>query len=201
MRKWIVPIVTTIIAVIISIAAYDSLPSQMAVNYGESDTFMDKRIAVSLMPVLILVLSGMTLFLIRMEKDENKRKRAELIVSAINSIATIVLLAAHGFMVAYNLDYPLNFAIFVTLTVGSTFVLIGNLVPRLPQGTYEWPKIEHNSRRQLMRFSGKLMVAFGLIFMILALIPGSYIFPVFFALLGAFIIITAGKSIHVVQSK
>lgn len=201
MRKWFVPIVTSIIAIIISIAAYDGLPSQMVVNLGESNTLMDKRIAVSLMPILILVLSWITLFLIRIEKDENKRKRTELMVSAINSIASMVLLAAHGFIIAYNLDYQLNFAVFVTLVVGSTFVLIGNLLPRLPKGTYEWPKFENTSHRQLMRFLGKLMVGFGLIFIILALIPGSYIFPMFFVLLGCFIVITTGKSIYVAQSK
>lgn len=204
MRKWFVPIVAAFIAIVISIVSYDSLPSQMAVNLGESqnvNTLMDRRIAVSLMPILILVLSWVTLFLIRIEKDENKRKRAELIVSAINSIAAIVLLATHGFIVAYNLDYQLSFAVFVTLVVGSTFVLIGNLLPSLPQGTYEWPKIEKTSHRQLTRFLGKLMVGFGLIFIIVALIPGSYIFPVFFVLLGCFIVITAGKSIRVIHSK
>lgn len=204
MRKWFVPIVAVIIAIIISITAYDSLPMQMAVKFGESqdvNTLMDKWIAVSLIPILILFLSCVTLFLIRIEKDENKRQRTELMVSAINSIATIVLLAAHGFIIAYNLEYQLNFALFVTLVVGSTFVLIGNLLPRLPQGTYEWPKLENTSHRQLTRFLGKLMVGFGLMFIIAALIPGNYIFPVFFVLLGCFIVITAGKSIHVVQSK
>lgn|SRR5690625_2679731 len=199
MKKWIVPSAAAFIAIFISIVAYDSLPAQMVVNFSDpqnAGSGVDKRIAVSLFPFLILVLSWVVLFLIRIEKDENKRKRTEYMVSAINGISTIVILAAHGFIIAYNLDYHLSFAVFVTFVVGGTFVLIGNLLPRLPQGTYAWPKMEEFRHRHLARFAGRLMVGFGLLFIIVALLPGSYIFPVFFIILGCFIVIMVGKSIQ-----
>jgi len=203
MGKWIIPIGAALTAVLVSIVTYGRLPEQMIVNFNpaqNANNWMDKSVGAFLLPALILFVAWMVQFFIRFEKDENKRKRAERTLSAIIGITSVMVLVVHGFLIAYNLGYQLSIAVFVTLLIGIVFVMIGNLIPRLPQGSYTWPKLEDSRYRRLLRFQGRLMMIFGFVFALLALLPNKFIFTLFFLLLGCFIVITIGKSVRVATS-
>src|SRR5690625_404504 len=203
MGKWIIPIGAALTAVLVSIVTYGRLPEQMIVNFNpaqNANNWMDKSVGAFLLPALILFVAWMVQFFIRFEKDENKRKRAERTLSAIIGITSVMVLVVHGFLIAYNLGYQLSIAVFVMLLIGIVFVMIGNLIPRLPQGSYTWPKLEDSRYGRLLGFQGWLLMIFGFVFALLALLPNKFIFTLFFLLLGCFIVITMGKSVRVATS-
>lgn len=200
MNKWMIPLFAALAALLASLFVYDSLPADMAVHFNnadEPDNFMSKPIAAFLNPVLIVFISWTILFSLRFEKDENRRAKAEATLPSVAAVVSLLLLAVHGAILAYNLGYDVSASAFAAFIVGSVFILIGNLLPRMPQGTYKWPKLSDTAHRELSRFQGRLMVIAGFILVAAAFLPNAYIPPVMFTLLACFILATAGKLIGV----
>jgi uncharacterized membrane protein len=127
---------------------------------------------------------------VKFEKDENKRRRTEAVIGSITAIVSVLLLAVHVFIIAYNLGYEYGVATFATIMTGALFIMLGNLVPRLPQGSMKWPVLPGPVFQKLSRFHGQLMVILGCIFLLVAVLPSNSILPLFFLLLASFIIST-----------
>lgn len=193
MKKWFLPIASAVTAVLLSLAVYDNLPAEMAVHFNAAenpDNWFSKPFGAFFMPLLILFVSWLTLYIIKFEKDARKRSRAEMTVPAIVGALSLTLFAVHAFILSYNLGYAVSVAAFASVTVGGMFILIGNLVPRLPQSSYTWPKIPEQAQRKLARFQGRLMFVLGIGFMLLALLPQAFILPAFIGLLACFLFMT-----------
>jgi uncharacterized membrane protein len=204
MKKWIFPALSVITAALISIISYERLPERMAVHFSASemaDNWMNKPFATFLLPATIVFITLIVLFSTRFEKDENKRRRMEATIGSVVAIVSATLLAVHIFVIAYNLGYEVSVAVTATLIVGFVFILIGNLLPRLPQGSMQWPKLPEPTQRNFSRFLGRLMMIVGFVFVLLFLLPTSYIFPIFFSFLMIFIIILIGSTIRFMRSQ
>lgn len=203
MNKWLLPLAATLAAVLISIFTYDSLPSEMAVHFDSGDNpdnWMSKPIAAFLSPVLILFISWTVIFSTRFEKDESKRARAEATLPTVAGAVSLMLLAMHGSIIAFNLGYDISSSTVASFIVGGVFIVMGNLLPRLPQGTFQWPKLPDDKHRQLARFQGKLMFFSGFILILAAFLPKTYTLPVFIAVLACFLTVTIIKSIVAIRN-
>jgi uncharacterized membrane protein len=204
MRKWIFPTLSAIAAVVVSIVTYERLPAEMAVHFGSSETpndWMIKPMGAFLLPALIVFVSLMVWLGIKFEKDENKRRRIEATIGSVMAVVSATLLAVHIFIIAYNIGYELVAATVATIIVGIEFILIGNLLPRLPQGSKQWPKMSESVRRKVSRFQGRTMIILGFAFLLLSLLPSGFIFPIFFLLLTTFIVTLIGSTIHYTRIK
>lgn len=199
MKKWFFPAAIALAAAIVSIVTYANLPETMIVHFNSKDqpnNWMGKEIGAFLMPVLIIFVSSVTIIANKFEKDENKRRRVEASLGSILSIVAITFFIVHAFIIAYNLGYEISAAMIATLTVGIVFLFMGNIVPRLPQGSFQYPKLPDEIQRKASRFQGRFMIVMGIGFLLLSMLPGESIFPVFFGLFTLFIIVTIGSLIH-----
>jgi uncharacterized membrane protein len=204
MKKWIFPALCVITAALFSIINYERLPERMAVHFSASETpdnWINKPLAAFLLPATIVFVTLIVLFSTRFEKDENKRRRTNATIGSVVAIVSATLLAVHIFVIAYNLGYEISVAVTATLIAGFVFILIGNLLPRLPQGSMQWPKLPEPAQRKFSRFLGRLMMIVGFVFVLLFLLPTSYIFPVFFSFLMIFIIILIGSTIRFMSTQ
>ncbi|MCR2804086.1 DUF1648 domain-containing protein [Paenibacillus soyae] len=202
MNKWIVPLFAVLAALLAGIFTYDSLPAEMAVHFNaadEPDNYISKPIALLVNPVIILFVTWSTFFTLRFEKDENKRAKGEATLPSVAGVVSLLLLAVQGAIIAYNLGYDISASAFAAFIVGSVFLLIGNLLPRMPQGTASWPKLSETAHRELARFQGRIMVIAGFLLIAASFLPKAYISPILFTLLACFIIATAGKLIGIVR--
>jgi uncharacterized membrane protein len=203
MKKWLLPLASTLAAVLISVFTYNSLPAEMAVHFDSADNpdnWVSRPIGAFLSPVLILFISWTVIFSIRFEKDENKRARTEAALPTVAGAVSLLLLAVHGSIIAFNLGYDIRASTIASFIVGGVFIVLGNLLPRLPQGSFQWPKLSDHKHRQIARFQGKLMVFSGLIFILLAFLPSAYSLPAFIAVLACFIAVTIVKFIAAVRN-
>lgn len=199
LQKWIVSL-TVFTAVVVSAIVYADLPASMAIHFDTTqnpDNYVAKWIGAFLLPVVMIVVVSITRLAIRFERDENKRRRALAVNHTIDAIISVLLLAVHLFTLAYNLGYTVSVSIFATLAVGLVLLLVGNQLPRLPQGSMQWPKLPEEAAGKYKRFVGRLMMIIGVVFMALALLPVSVIFPAFFICLAAFIVMIFG---HLLRS-
>ncbi|WP_078544778.1 DUF1648 domain-containing protein [Litchfieldia alkalitelluris] len=179
------------IAIAISIVAYAHLPERMVVhfNFAENpDNWMRKPLGAFLLPIIMLLTSFIITFSVKFEKNENKRRRTKAVIGSVTAIVSMLILSVHAFIIAYNLGYDFGVATFVTIVTGALFILLGNLVPRLPQGSMQWPVLPGPVLQKVSRFHGGFMVILGCLFLLLAFLPSNYILPLFFLLLASFII-------------
>lgn len=199
MKKWMLPALFVITACAASLVAYADLPEQMVMHFGPSqqpDRLMTKDLGAFLLPVIILLNAVLMILFMKLERNENKRLRIEASIGSISSIISVTLLMVHMFFLGYNLGYKLNVAVFVTIIVGIVFIFMGNLLPRLRQSSKQWPKLPEHVQGRAARFQGKLMFILGFVFLLLALLPGSYILPAFIGSLAGFLLAMFGSFIY-----
>lgn len=203
LQKWMVGL-AVLIAVVVSAFVYADLPEMMAIHFNTAqapDNFVAKWAGAFLMPVIMIAVVYITRLAIQLERDESKRLRAQAASGTIDAIISVLLLAVHLFTLAFNLGYDISVSIFATLAVGFVFLLIGNQLPRLPQGTWQWPKLTKEDARKYKLFMGRLMMIMGLIFLLLALLPVEYIVPGFFICLILFIVLTFGRMFSSIRAR
>jgi uncharacterized membrane protein len=199
MRKWITPVLSSLAAVIVSIVTYSRLPEEIAVHFGTSgtpDNYMNKPMGAFLLPVIIIGISFLLWIGVRLEKDENKRRRSEATIGTLMAIISLSMLAIHIFLIAYNLGYDFGVYTVTSSVVGILFILIGNILPRLPQGSMQWPKLSDPVRGKVTRLQGRIMMIIGLIFLILLLFPEHLVIPMFFSLVALMIISLIASTIY-----
>jgi len=192
-KSMIFPLLTAVIGTIISLIVFNELPSQIAIHFsrvGTPDNWLAKPLGAFMLPVLSLVIPLFTILSVKLEKDDNKKRRAEAQLVPTVAIISALLLSVHMYILLYNLGYTLEIGFFATILVGLLFISLGNLVPRMPQGTFKWPKLPEDKHRKISRFQGRLMLVFGFVFLLLALLPNSWILPTFFPILVTFIATT-----------
>lgn len=196
MNKWIVPALSAVAGAAASLMLYDRLPAEMAVHFGSGgspDNWIGKPWGAFLLPALALLIPCITYLAARLERDENKRRRAEAVNRSIMAFVSLLLLAVHVFTLVYNLGYEVSAGAFATVAVGLMFLLVGNIVPRVPQGSMQWPKLPEAAQRKAARFQGRLMMTAGAAFLLLVLLPKGWIFPAFFTVLGLFVAALIGS--------
>ncbi|CAG7648379.1 Immunity protein SdpI [Paenibacillus solanacearum] len=199
MKKWIFPIAAAAVAALASLFAYADLPESMVIHFNISeqpDRWIAKPVGAFLLPALILAVSWTVMMAVKFEQDANKRLRVEASIGVITAIVSSTLLAVHLFTIAYNLGYELRVATVTTVIIGFVFLIMGNLMPRLPQNSLNWPKLPVDIQRKASRFIGRFMFVLGIAFVLLAALPGPAIFPTFCVLLAVFIVVTLGAFVR-----
>jgi len=204
MKKWIVPLLSALAAALTSIIVFKDLPEHMVMHFnsaGSPDNWIAKPFGAFMLPLLTLLIP-LTIFLsVKLEKNDGKRRRVEALNGPIAAMLSVMLLAIHCFTIAINLGYEIHVGSFVTVLVGILFIMLGNLAPRMPQGTMQWPKLPDDKQRKASRFQGRIMLASGFVFLLFALLPVNWIMPAFFLLISACVAIMIGSFLYYARSR
>lgn len=199
MKKWILPILFAVIGSVISIIVFKDLPDRLAIhfnNVGNPDNWINKSIGAFLVPILLIVIPAFILVTSKLEKDENKRRKAKSVEAPLFAIIAIMLFVVHCFTIAYNLGYELQVTSFATVIAGMLFIVVGNFIPKMPPRKMKWPRIPEHNHRKAARFQGRFIFVCGIILLLLVLLPVEWIFPTFSIVLAIMLISLVISSLY-----
>lgn len=192
MKIWIVPLLFAAAGAVISLFVYNDLPDRVAIHFGssgEADNWLDRPFGAFLGPLLTIGLTALLYVRTKSERDEDRRLRGEASTGTVAAILSAVLLAVHILTLRHNLGHPMNVPVTACLIAGAVFVLVGNQAPRLGQKLLVWPRLPDAVHSRFARLQGRLMIGFGLAFLLLALLPSALVLPGFLVCLAAYVVV------------
>ena len=184
-------LVIAVVAVAISIWAYPHLPPVVATHWGvhgNPNGFSSRGWAVSILPLAILVLTGLFNVLPRLDpRGENYPKFFGTYWLIANAVIAFMLLV-HGMVIANGLGYPLPIERGIPFAVALLLVVLGNFLTRVEPNWFvgirtPWTLSSDTVWRKTHRTGGWLMVIGGLVLAAGALLPRVAFWPLFVATL------------------
>jgi len=195
-------LVIAAMAVAVSLWAYPQLPPTVATHWnvrGVADGFSSRLVAVSIMPLVIIVMTG--LFNVLPKLDPRRANYTKFIGTywLIANAVILFILIGHGMIVATGLGYPVKIGRTMPIGVGLLFIVLGNYLTRVEPNWFvgirtPWTLSSDTVWRKTHRTGGWLMVLGGLAVTGSAFLPQSAFLPL---LIGAVLVMAV---IPIVQS-
>jgi len=159
-------LVIAVLAAVISVWAYPRLPPTVATHWnlnGTPNGFSSRLVAVSIMPLVILAMTG--LFNVLPKLDPRKENYAKFIhVYWLIANAVIVFIAvAHVLIISSALGFPVKIDRLMPLGIGLLFIFLGNYLTRVEPNWFvgirtPWTLSSDTVWRKTHRTGGWLMV-------------------------------------------
>src|SRR6266478_1966933 len=182
-------LVIAAVAVAVSLWAYSQLPPTVATHWnvrGVADGFSSRLVAVSIMPLVIIVMTG--LFNVLPRLDPRRANYTKFIGTywLIANAVILFILIGHGMIVATGLGYPVKIGRTMPIGVGLLFIVLGNYLTRVEPNWFvgirtPWTLSSDTVWRKTHRTAGWLMVLGGLLVAACALLPHGAFLPLFVA--------------------
>lgn len=172
---FIITLVVLLIPMLAGVILWNKLPNEMATHWGPDgnpDGYSSKAVAVFAMPGFLTVLH-LFVSLITAKKDTNaipdKLFRLLLWICPVMSIVIVT------FIYATALGYEVNMPFVVLMLIGIIYIVLGNYLPKARQNHFfgvrmKWTLESKKNWEHTNRFSAKIMVALGLIYIICAVL-------------------------------
>jgi uncharacterized membrane protein len=182
-------LVIAALAVAVSIWAYSQLPPTVATHWnvrGAPDGFSSRAVAVSIMPLVILGLTGLFNVLPRLDpRRENYTKFIATYWLIANAVILFILIG-HGMIVATGLGYPVKVDRFMPIGVGLLFIVLGNYLTRVEPNWFvgirtPWTLSSDTVWRKTHRTGGWLMVLGGFAIAASVFLPQDAFLPLLIA--------------------
>src|SRR6266581_4791737 len=164
-------LVIGVLAAVISVWAYPRLPPTVATHWnlnGTPNGFSSRLVAVSIMPLVILAMTG--LFNVLPKLDPRKENYAKFIhVYWLIANAVIVFIAvAHVLIISSALGFPVKIDRLMPLGIGLLFIFLGNYLTRVEPNWFvgirtPWTLSSDTVWRKTRRTGGWLMVVGGFV--------------------------------------
>jgi len=182
-------LVIAAMAVAVSLWAYPQLPPTVATHWnvrGVADGFSSRLVAVSIMPLVIIVMTG--LFNVLPKLDPRRANYTKFIGTywLIANAVILFILIGHGMIVATGLGYPVKIGRTMPIGVGLLFIVLGNYLTRVEPNWFvgirtPWTLSSDTVWRKTHRTGGWLMVLGGLVIVTCAFLPPGAFLPLFIA--------------------
>jgi len=182
-------LVIAALAVAVSLWAYPQLPPTVATHWnvrGEADGFSSRLVAVSIMPLVILGMTG--LFNVLPRLDPRRANYGKFIGTywLIANAVILFILIGHGMIVATGLGYPVKIGRTMPIGVGLLFIVLGNYLTRVEPNWFvgirtPWTLSSDTVWRKTHRTGGWLMVLGGAAIAACAFFPPAAFLPLFIA--------------------
>src|ERR1041384_81362 len=177
------------LAVAVSLWAYPQLPPTVATHWnvrGDADGFSSRLVAVSIMPLVILGMTG--LFNVLPMLDARRANYSKFIGTywLIANAVILFILIGHGMIVATGLGYPVKIDRTMPIGVGLLFIVLGNYLTRVEPNWFigirtPWTLSSDTVWRKTHRTGGWLMVLGGAVIAACAFFPPTAFLPLFIA--------------------
>jgi len=178
-------LVIAALAVAISIWAYPRLPPTVATHWnlrGTPDGFSSRGLAVAIMPLLIVGMTG--LFNVLPKIDPRRENYARFLTSywLIANAVIVFMLVAHAMIIASGLGFSVRVDRLMPVGVGLLFVFLGNYLTRVEPNWFvgirtPWTLSSDTVWRKTHRTGGWLMVIGGVVLAIGAFLPHGAFLP------------------------
>jgi uncharacterized membrane protein len=177
------------VAVAVSLWAYPQLPPTVATHWnmrGVADGFSSRAVAVSIMPLVIIGLTGLFNVLPKLDpRRENYTKFVGTYWLIANAVILFILVG-HGMIVATGLGYPVQVDRFMPIGIGLIFIVVGNYLTRVEPNWFvgirtPWTLSSDTVWRKTHRTGGWLMVLGGLVIAATVFLPHGAFLPLLIA--------------------
>ena len=182
-------LVIAVIAAGISIWAYPQLPPTVATHWnvrGVADGFSGRLMAVSIMPLVIIAMTGVFNVLPRLDPRRANYSKFIGTYWLIANAVILFILIGHGMIVATGLGYPVKIGRTMPIGVGLLFIVLGNYLTRVEPNWFvgirtPWTLSSDTVWRKTHRTGGWLMVLGGIVIAACAFFPPGAFLPLFIA--------------------
>lgn len=180
-------LVIAALAVAVSIWAYPRLPPTVTTHWslrGTPDGFSSRGWAIALIPIVILVMTGLFRVL---PKVDPRRENYDKFLGTYWLIANAVIafmLVAHAMIIASGLGYSVRVDRLMPIGVGLLFIFLGNYLTRVEPNWFvgirtPWTLSSDTVWRKTHRTGGWLMVIGGFVLALGAFLPHAAFLPLF----------------------
>src|SRR2546421_3048683 len=176
-------LVIAALAVAISISAYPRLPPTVATHWnlrGTPDGFSSRGLAVAIMPLLIVAMTG--LFNVLPKIDPRRENYARFLTSywLIANAVIVFMLVAHAMIIASGLGFSVRVDRLMPVGVGLLFVFLGNYLTRVEPNWFvgirtPWTLSSDTVWRKTHRTGGVTFVIAGIVMIATALTSGPLV--------------------------
>ncbi len=166
--------IVTLMPIIIGLILWNKLPNELATHFdmnNVADGWASKSFAVFGLPLIVLAIHLLCTFATCMDPKSHKigDKIFKVILWVIPAISWFTSLTIYG----YNLGLTINTTTYMMVLVGIIFIVIGNYLPKCRQNytigiKIPWTLNDEENWNNTHRFAGKIWMAGGAIFTILA---------------------------------
>lgn len=180
-------LVIAAIAVAVSLWAHPQLPPTVATHWslrGTPDGFSSRGWAVAIIPLVILVMTG--LFNVLPKLDPRRENYAKFLGTywLIANAVIVFMLIAHGMIIATGLGYSVKIDRLMPIGVGVLFIILGNYLTRVEPNWFvgirtPWTLSSDTVWRKTHRTGGWLMVLGGFVVAACAFLPHGAFLPLF----------------------
>jgi len=182
-------LVIAVVAAGISIWAYPQLPPTVATHWnvrGVADGFSSRLMAVSIMPLVIIAMTGVFNVLPRLDPRRANYTKFIGTYWLIANAVILFILIGHGMIVATGLGYPVKIGRTMPIGVGLLFIVLGNYLTRVEPNWFvgirtPWTLSSDTVWRKTHRTGGWLMVLGGIVIAACAFFPPGAFLPLFIA--------------------
>jgi uncharacterized membrane protein len=180
MRKWI-PGVLVLGAYLFSVAVYSQLPERVPTHWGTDgpDGWSSRAVGAFLLPTIALVTWLLLRWLPSIDPRRENYDKFRGTYDAVMLGIVALLVATHVVALGAALGWPIRVERLVPIGVGLLLVVIGNLLPRARPNWFfgirtPWTLSSERVWERTHRVSGYLMIGFGLVVALTALISSSW---------------------------
>jgi len=182
-------LVIAVVAAGISVWAYPQLPPTVATHWnvrGVADGFSSRLMAVSIMPVVIIAMTGVFNVLPRLDPRRANYSKFIGTYWLIANAVILFILIGHGMIVATGLGYPVKIGRTMPIGIGLLFIVLGNYLTRVEPNWFvgirtPWTLSSDTVWRKTHRTGGWLMVLGGIVIAACAFFPPRAFLPLFIA--------------------
>ena len=188
-----------LLPIFVGVILWNRLPEQLPIHWntsGEIDGYSPKAFAVIGLPLILLGLHWLTVLVTL--ADPKKQNHSEKILHLIFWIVPVLSIVLSALMYSVSMGKGIRMEIFVAVSLGLLFVMIGNYLPKCRQNytigiKLPWTLHSEENWNRTHRFAGWLWVGggflmvvtgfFGMIWLTMAVPLVMGLVPVFYSYL------------------
>lgn len=198
-KQVLLSIAGTLLPALIGLILWNRLPELMVTHFGADsvpDGTSGKAFAVFGLPAIMAALNLLALAITAADPGhKNQNKKA---LGMVFWIMPMISLTVCGMMYAVALGKNVDVALILPLLMGVLFVVMGNYMPKVTRNKtlgvkIYWTLNNEENWNKTHRFAGKCWVIGGLLMMLTAALPLSWMLPV---MLAAIVLLAAAPIVY-----
>jgi len=191
---FIITLVVLLLPMLIGVILWNKLPDVIATHWGPDgnpDGYSSRAVAVFAMPATLMGLH-LIVSLVTAKKDINVI--SDKLFRILLWICPVIGIVVATIIYAVALGYEVNMLFVLLMLIGIIYIAVGNYLPKARQNHFvgarvKWTLESKKNWEHTNRFSAKIMVALGLIYIICAVLS------IFVEMKAAVVVIVCGTII------
>lgn len=186
MKKHLFPLILIVLSMIAWIIAFPHLPSQIATHWdlkGNANGYSSRVGAMLSMVGLLVFLYVLFIFLPKIDPKNANYKYFTRGYRIIMNALLFIFFILNLLIILYSLGYPIPMSSLAPFIIGGIFIVLGNFLQTVRTNFFigirtPWTLSNDKVWRKTHRFGGKIMFLAGVVIMISALVPQSWMGPI-----------------------